>query len=266
MDINNSTYVPYEGLKLPNERQRELTNQQVHWQGWGEPITAPGYYYGPAAAERGMADEDRLYNDKFFYIQALYRKGLDRMLVEKFGLYGYDKEIGRQSDRFAPEDIEAAFNEVPELYYWPIFSMMNLDYIYLRNSVHVERLEGEDLKVFEEAYAARSTEVSDDMREVIERTWKYFINVDREGGNEIVWYQRGGGPSPDDPTSDTLMLEINIGDNFTEEDEDENGFILEEFFEEYRAGAKKVREEIAPRMEKEISRKAGIPVKIRVIA
>jgi len=88
MDINNSAYVPYEGLKLPNERQRELTNQQVHWQGWGEPITAPGTYNGPDAAERGMKDEDDYYNDKFFYIQALYRKSLDRMLVEEFGLYG----------------------------------------------------------------------------------------------------------------------------------------------------------------------------------
>jgi len=266
MDINNSAYVPYEGLKLPNERQMEMTNQQVHWQGWGEPITAPGYYNGPDAAERGMKDEDDYYNDKFFYIQALYRKGLDRMLVEKFGLYGYDKEIGRQSDRFAPEDIEAAFSEVPELYYWPIFSMMNLDYIYLRNSVHVERLEGEDLRVFEEAYEARATEVSDEMREVIERTWKYFINVDREGGNEIVWYQRGGGPSPDDPTSDTLMLEIRIWNNYTEADKDEQGFSLDEPRAEHNAGAKKVREEIVPRMEKEISQKAGIPVKIQVFA
>jgi len=143
--------------------------------------------------------------------------------------------------------------------------MMNLDYIYLRNSVHVERLDGEDLRIFEEAYEAQTTEVSDEMREVVERTWKFFINVDREGGNELVWYQRSG-PSPDDPTSDTLMLEIRIWDNFTEEDKDEEGFILDEPLNEHIAGEKKVREEIAPRMEKEISRKAGIPVKIQVFA
>ena len=265
MENNDSAYVPYEGLKLPNERQRDMTNQQVGWRGWGEPATAPGYYYGPAAEERGMADEDRQYNDKFFYIQALYRKGLDRMLVEEFGLYDYDREIGKQSDRFAQEDIEKAFNEVPELYYWPTFSMMNLDYIYLRNSVHVERLEGEDLRIFEEAYEARTTEVSEEMREVIERTWKFFINVDREGGNPIAGYTIGG-PSPNDPTSDTLMLEIRIWNNYTEDDKDEQGFTLDGPLAEHNAGAKKVREEIAPRMEKEISKKAGIPVRVKVFA
>ena len=265
MDIDNSAYVQYEGLKLPNERQRELTNQQVNWRGWGVPITAPGEYYWPDAAERGMKDENNYYNDKFFYIQALYRKGLDRMLVEEFGLYGYDREISRQSNRFAAKDIEAAFSEAAELYYWPSFSMMNLDYIYLRNSVHVERLEEEDLRLFEEAYETQATEISDGMQEVIERTWKFFINADREGGSHRVWYSRGG-PSRDDPTSDTLMLEIRIGDNFTAEDKDENGFILEIPLNEHIAGEKIVREEIAPRMVSEISQKAGIPVKIRVIA
>ena len=117
MDDNGSAYAPYEGLKLPNERQRALTNQQVGWRELGRPITAPGVYYGPAAAERGMADEDRQYNDKFFHIQALYRKGLDRMLVEEFGLDRYDREIGEQYEHFAPEDIDADFKEDAESYY-----------------------------------------------------------------------------------------------------------------------------------------------------
>ena len=260
MENNTSAYMPYEGLKLPNEVQRNLTNEQVNWRDWGEPITAPGFYYGPAAAERGMADEDRQYNDKFFYIQALYRKGLDRMLVEELGLFDYDREIGEQSDRFAQQDIEAYFKDGPRIFFWPTFSMMNLDYIYLRNSVHVERLEGGDLRLFEEAYEARSTEVSEEMREVVERTWKFFINVDREGGSDRVQYGRWG------LSSDTLVLEIRIGHNYTDDEKDEEGLVLDELYEEYRSGTKKVRDEIAPRMEKEVAQKAGIPVKIWVNA
>ena len=269
MDTNNANgmdgYVPYEGLKLPNEMQRYLINFKDP-DIFAHRITEPGSFQAPAGRERGMYDDDpKGFNDKFFYIQALYRKGLDRMLVEELGLYKYDKEIGAQSVHFAPEDITGWFEKLPRRYFWPSFSMMNLDYIFLRNNMHVERLEGEDLLVFEEAYEAQATEVSGEMWEVIERTWKQVIEVYPGEEDREAWYS-GPFPSDDDPPSNALVLLVWFGSSFAPDEIGEDGLELDEPFNEYASGRQKVIDKIIPRMEKEISKKTSLPVKIYTYA
>jgi hypothetical protein len=257
MNTNEAdSYVPYEGLKLPTPMQQYIANDPT----FGGSFT-PGYFSWPEASAKGLYDEGTGLNVKYFYMQALYRKGLDAMLVEELDLDRYDREIGAQSTHFVPVDIMKEFNSDPESYFWSSLSMMNLDHIFLRNSVHVERLEGDDLQIFEDAYAERATEVSEEMREVIERTWKRIINTEADGSNEIYVYYSGI-PRDDDPTSDTLVLQVWVGDYFAEDEIGEDGLELDEPFAEYKAGYNRARNKILPKMEKDFSKKIDLPVKI----
>jgi hypothetical protein len=182
--------------------------------GWNHEIS-PDNYDRQAAAIKGLLDENG-FNDKFFYIQALYHKGLDSMLVEKLQLQRHDKNV-RDFGFYQVVPYESDIFPYWKLRYYQSLSMMNLNYFYIRNNIYVERLAMEDLAVFERGYEASEVNVSEDMLEtIIELTWKSVISVHPDGSSA----PRGYGFDKQ-TTTDALVLEIGIEDEELHENETE---------------------------------------------
>ncbi|MDR1796193.1 MAG: hypothetical protein LBR44_01925, partial [Clostridiales Family XIII bacterium] len=216
-------YVYHDGLKLPTQTQRDIFNEPepenfMYHNGELVEIQSPpgAIYYTviPHNYDRDVAQakgmyEDGQFNDKFFYIQTLCRKGLEAMLVAELDLKKYDQQITESTTSILP--LASAGVEMMEswLYYYESFSMMNLDYIFLRNNIYVERLEGADLSAFERAYGAQETEVSTELQETIDRTWKSIINVDKNGDSKDANYHGNAIPPELYIPSDSLVLKLN---------------------------------------------------------
>lgn len=138
---------------------------------------------------KSLFGNNREYSTNYFKLQALYRKGLDDFLDNKFGLTILDKELDEKSS-----EIGVKIEQFDDVY--KEYSTMGTKYIYLRNYVHVERLSDDELNFLLRRINMNNEEVDEELTNLISRTYKKVISYClREGDdNYRELYDMRSGP------------------------------------------------------------------------
>jgi len=212
----------YKGLSIPSSEEQSAINQgyRMIYPSIGSFDRVLAKEKGLAVGEVGEATSNTVinpdgtgtgnpsirpimpnFNEKYFYIQALYRKTLEEYLANKINLKEMDRTVANDPMGYKPRKERPSDAQLAYLYpdgpsfidYYQEHSMLSLTYIYLRNNIYVERLSDDDLKVFEKYYENGDTEVTDELREIVERTYPDIIAVDSTGKYNTAAYQNSPG-------------------------------------------------------------------------
>ncbi len=159
-------------------------------------------YNHKLAMEKGLTDEDRLSN-YYLCMQAVYRANLEAYLLEVLDIKKLDEEL---------KDNELGFTshkpENKNLYEKE--SMMELEFIYLRNNLCIEYLDKEQLKLLDYQLKEEREAVTSELKSMVSETYPEIIKVrDLEGGKEqrSFLYSEIQGGKPKIPNQ-ALVLEI----------------------------------------------------------
>jgi len=224
-----------EGLSIPSVDEQAAFNL-------GEDIYYPGGYDRVLAKEKLLAEGEVVpakheilathpdgsvtlhdtsatmpdFNEKFFYIQALYRKAFEEYLSKKIDLSKMDNAIAKDPIGYIP------YVKKPEdQKYIPIWqtgkyqnfyqehSTLGLSYIYLRNNIYIEQLSSNDLKVFEEYYKNNDTEITNELLEIVGRTYPDVLSGGMGKDSKIQYQNFPGKEAP----SNAVVFEIAFQDN-----------------------------------------------------
>ena len=121
---------------------------------------------------KGLYKDDD-YTDKFYKLYKRYHILLDKYLVRKFSLDKYDKYVDEARLRFIPVDKE-------NMDYYQYISQMDLNYLYLRNNIYVEKLSNEDIATILDIKGNFLEYPSEESFELIERTYRDIIDVNNK--------------------------------------------------------------------------------------
>lgn len=175
-------------------------------------------------------------------VEDLYRFELGSMLKEKLGLAEYDKELSDSELNYIAnsDDYKTEAQRSDKMY---------LEYIYLANELHLERLSGLDYEIIESAIKEGNVNGNTDVREVVERTFNSVISYSIDEADEGVETSYRFWLTPQIVPVNSLVLAIGTMGEFNELGE------YECYECEYRktAGLK----EFASRMEEELSGMLG---------
>lgn len=175
-------------------------------------------------------------------VEDLYRFELGSMLKEKLGLAEYDKELSDSELNYIAnsDDYKTEAQRSDKMY---------LEYIYLANELHLERLSSLDYEIIESAIKEGNINGNPDVREVVERTFNSIIAYSIDKADEGVETSYRFWLTPQIVPVNSLVLAIGTMEEFNELGE------YECYECEYRktAGLK----ELASRMEEELSGMLG---------
>ena len=142
--------------------------------------------------------------NKYFDLLNKYNKFLTSFLKEKLPLEQIDENMGKSELNFVKIKEE-------DMDFYQITNTSNLDYIYLRNNLYIEKLNEDDIK-----YLEKKKEYDEEVSTFISRTFKNVINPYKD--SKMIFY----GPENRNfmCNSDELVLGIRY-DEFNSELEDE---------------------------------------------
>lgn len=206
------------GKKQEDMRQYPLTSQLEIPSRKELKEIYPESYNKELMKKKGLSETED-FSEKYLYMQALYRANLEAYLMETLDLQEVDNTL-----------------ENGELYYLPIeetekdlyarYSTMNLNYIYLRNNLCIERLEKEDLATIEKALKEGKEVITEEMKALAARTYPTVISAMDESKRDAkkmnVPYLRAS-PLPSVPNNALVLV---IGTSFPY---DEKGMYLPHF-------------------------------------
>ena len=129
---------------------------------------------------KGLYDNND-YTDKFYRLYMNYHILLDKYLVRKYSLIKYDKAFDESGLRFIPVEEE-------NMDYYQYISQMDLNYIYLRNNIYVEKLSDEDIDKILSLNDNFLEYPREETFELIERTYKDVIDVNNDHSNSLARY------------------------------------------------------------------------------
>ena len=175
-------------------------------------------------------------------VEDLYRFELGSMLKEKLGLAECDKELSDSELNYIANSDD--YKTEPQR-----SDKMYLEYIYLANELHLERLSSLDYEIIESAIKEGNINGNPDVREVVERTFNSIIAYSIDKADEGVETSYRFWLTPQIVPVNSLVLAIGTMEEFNELGE------YECYECEYRktAGLK----ELASRMEEELSGMLG---------
>ncbi|MDR0594658.1 MAG: hypothetical protein LBG60_15715 [Bifidobacteriaceae bacterium] len=128
----------------------------------------PGSFDADAAEALGLAAKGAP-NDLYGAVWVMYRQILSDFLNDALDLPAQDARFAESQLGFEPQSAdEASFHQR--------HSPLGLDFVYLRNNTHVERLSAEDLAVFLNKMSDDGFRSDPALREIVERT---YIRVGR---------------------------------------------------------------------------------------
>jgi hypothetical protein len=147
-------------------------------------------------------------------LQALYRKVFEAYLAEKLDLLSYELLFHNE---------EVPMTPVPKgrQNYYQYCSTLPMEYLYLRNNLCIERLEEKDLALLQQCHEAGQYEVTEELTEMVVRTYIRVIRVFDEAdsfGHEpdnmiTTYYPYGGGLKHAD--NQAVVFEIRKNRNYT---------------------------------------------------
>jgi len=157
--------------------------------------------------EKGFKiDED---NNEYFKLLNKYKKLFEEYLKEKLPLELIDDNMKKSDLKFVPIKKE-------NMDFYQITSTMNLDYIYLRNNLYIEKLSKEDLE-----FLSKKDKLDEESKDFIKRTYQTVINPYENDEKRIIFY----GPENEKHLCDSTDVVLGIRYNEFET----NGMSDEEF-------------------------------------
>lgn len=183
-------------------------------------------------------------SEKYFFIQSLYQKVLEEYLAQELDLEKIDKKIQKNSHNFHPLEEDQQ--------YYQRHSMLDLNFIFLRNTIFIERLSQEDIGILLKYYDQNETEITDELRELVKRTYPYVLApVDTQLYPDVYSFSYGAGPG-EVFTMDTIVFGISITNPY--DSTGENQLIDKE---EYQEDYLYLKEKLVPTFIKELEGKLG---------
>ena len=142
-------------------------------------------------------------------VEDLYRFELGSMLKEKLGLAEYDKELSDSELNYIAnsDDYKTEAQRSDKMY---------LEYIYLANELHLERLSGHDYEIIESAIKEGNINRNPDVREVVERTFNSVIAYSIDEADEGVETSYRFWLTPQIVPVNSLVLAIGTMEEFNE--------------------------------------------------
>lgn len=117
------------------------------------------------ASTKGLVTNNEL-NENYFKVLILYKKILNKYLVDTLDLKKYDDIIKTSELNFISNS-----KENQDIYQYT--SNMGMEYLYIRNNLFIERLTSEQLNLLIEAYDKNIT--SEDVTDIVISTYKDVI-------------------------------------------------------------------------------------------
>lgn len=206
----------------------------------------------PADYDVEMAKEKELsntsiYEDRFLLLQSGYRAIFNAFLCDRASLNKYQNSLDI-SDLSFPKSSRTEYSEIGA------FGRNN---IYIRNTLFVERLSNEDIKLIFDAIDGETIKIDNALLSMVERTWKEIVVVqlDQDEPNEsyeIVYDEDG--INKISAFNDSLVLELAYDVEF-----DSMGNILNKENEKAKC---EYATDLANKMEAEISDKLSCHVAV----
>lgn len=206
----------------------------------------PADYNIEKAKEKGLSNTS-LYEPRFLLIQSGYRAILNEFLCEYADLDKYQSSLDKNELNF-PKGLQTEFSKIGA------FGRNN---IYIRNSLYVERLSREDIKLILDSIDGKKIKIDDKLISMVERTWKEIITVQLNEEEytepyEIVYDEYGINKKL--AFNDALVFELAYNVDF-----DSEGNIVNK---EKEKAKYKYATELASKMEVEISSKLNCHVSV----
>jgi len=159
--------------------------------------------------EKGLGDTEP--NERYFKLVNNYKSIFETYLKDILPLEQIDKNMKESKLKFMPIKEE-------NMDYYQITSTMGLSYIYLRNDLHVEKLNTEDLD-----YLENITSLDDESKNFISRTYKKVINPYNE--SQTIFYGPENGKFLCDSNDIVIGIRYDEFDSELEDSEFEKNFI-----------------------------------------
>ena len=156
-----------DGLVIPSrDEAKAMIEQYPGYDGADEMVNPLSYNLG-LAVRKGICPLSG-FNEKYLYMQALYRKALEHYLSEQLSLMAYDDMLAESELNFIPirEDRKSFYQK---------YSTLDLKYIYLRSNLPIERLSKDDLKALEACIKEGKSDITEVLLELIIRTYPDII-------------------------------------------------------------------------------------------
>lgn len=129
--------------------------------------------YNEKMAEVKNLYQEGMFTERFIMLQGAYRFLLSRFLLRQTELAKIDQEIGNHEAEFS--EIESAEQDI-----YQKSDFMGLRYLYLRNPIHIERLEESQLKFLESFLDSFSKEKAREAVELLKSTYKDVLAFSEE--------------------------------------------------------------------------------------
>lgn len=130
----------------------------------------------------GLAEKNKP-NGKYYSLTYLYKFILESVLVKKLNLDAYDNTIREYRYPSVPLS-EAKRSRAHRL------STTALDYIYLRNQIHIERLEESDIRLMLSELEKQDGHNTEVLTEMVKRTFRKVITHHAGADVQVVYEQR----------------------------------------------------------------------------
>jgi len=233
-------------LLIPtNEEAKQMTDQYSDMNG-APYIIQPLSYNLQLAVVKGLCTPWSKYDEKYLYMQALYRKVLEQYLLEQLDLQIYDDMLADSELRFLPVAQE-------EMSFYQKYSTFGFQYIYLRSNLPIERLSKKDLSILEQCIRSNKTDVTDELLELVARTYHIVVTAyqKKESDMPIGFSNDGRKVAP----NEALVLEVRHAREY-----DENGNIVDGKNE--REKKDYVEKEFLPLMQEKLAKEVEIEIVI----
>lgn len=125
------------------------------------------------AKEKGLVDE-RLTELSEYYVelQTIYRVVLEAKLKEELSLIEFNENIHTLDKYYSPYTGEVDVHEG-----YQSLSTMDLDYVFLRNNIHIENLSNEDIELLMSKIDTKEPLNDEDLIDLIDRTFLEVLEV-----------------------------------------------------------------------------------------
>jgi len=142
-------------------------------------MNTPRSYDLQEAYKKGLTESPDRFSPLYCLLQARYREVLSRFLLGKLPLESCDKEIGGNQLGFLP--VEPRRQSVYQFY-----DCLGLKYFYLRNNIHIERLDLDQLEILKNSITEQSPENEAAVAGLVESTWKGIISINDKDADKFT--------------------------------------------------------------------------------
>lgn len=141
------------------------------------------------------------FNDRFFKLYINYKILFEKYLLKKLSLKQMD-------DRIINSGLLFSLVNKDNMDIFQMLSTMNLKYIYLRNSLNVDKLSRTDIELIVRLNENELNKPDDKLLDLVERTFKNVLDLDRD--DEEICHMVCYGPDRDDFWYDSRELVFGV--------------------------------------------------------